>query len=137
MRLAQRPQKRARIEIIPLIDCMFLLLVFFIYSMLSMTVHRGIQVNLPSAQTGQADKQNYISVSITEDERIFVNEREVSLTHLLDHLTGERNNDPDQPVFINADQAVRYQMIIDVLDSVRAAGLSRVSLATRRKSDES
>lgn len=116
---------------------MFLLLVFFIYSMLSMTVHRGIQVNLPSAQTGQADKGSYLSVSITEDERVFVNKQEVSLANLLDRLKGERKDDPDQPVFINADQAVRYQMIIDVLDSVRAAGLSRVSLATRRKSDES
>ena len=45
--------------------------------------------------------------------------------------------DPDQPVFINADQAVRYQTIIDVLDRVRSAGFTAVSLETREKADES
>ncbi len=135
MRLNQKSQKRARIEIIPLIDCMFLLLVFFIYSMLSMTVHRGIQVNLPASQTGQIERRDYISISITEDERIFLNKEEISFSSLLDNLKARREEDPDQPVFINADQTVRYQMIIDVLDKVRTAGLRSVSLATRENPD--
>lgn len=137
MRLNQKPQRRARIEMIPLIDCMFLLIVFFIYSMLSMTVHRGIQVNLPASETGQIDRRSYISISITRDERLFLNKQEISLSNLLGHLKKKNENHPDQPVFINADQEVRYQMIIDVLDKVRSAGFRRVSLETREKVDES
>ncbi|NIQ40183.1 MAG: biopolymer transporter ExbD [Proteobacteria bacterium] len=136
MRLSDKPQKRARIEIIPLIDCMFLLLVFFIYSMLSMTVHRGIQVNLPSSETGRIDRQDYLSISITGDEKIFLNKREIPLPNLLDQLKREKEDHPEHLVFINADQSVRYQMIIEVLDRVRAAGLTRVSLATREKANE-
>lgn len=137
MRLNHKPQRRARIEMIPLIDCMFLLLVFFIYSMLSMTIHRGIQVNLPASETGQIDRRSYISIGITQDERLFLNEQEISLSNLLDHLQTENKDHPDQPVFINADRAVRYQMIIHVLDKVRAAGLRKVSLETRENVDES
>lgn len=122
---------------IPLIDCMFLLLVFFIYSMLSMTVHRGIQVNLPVSETGQIDRENYISISITRDKRLFLNKQEISLSSLLRHLEEEKEHNPDQPVFINADKAVHYQMIIDVLDKVRTAGLSRVSLETQEKANGS
>jgi biopolymer transport protein ExbD len=136
MRLSHKPQKRARIEIIPLIDCMFLLLVFFIYSMLSMTVHRGIQVNLPASETGRIDKQDYLSISITGDEKIFLNKREIPLPSLLDQLKKEKEDHPEHPVFINADQSVRYQIIIEVLDRVRAAGLRKVSLATREKANE-
>jgi biopolymer transport protein ExbD len=105
--------------------------------MLSMTVHRGIQVNLPASQTGQVDKRNYISIGITEDERIFLDKQEIPLSSLLDHLKKKKKGHPDQPVFINADRAVRYQMIIEVLDRVRAAGLKKVSLETQEKTDES
>jgi len=137
MRLNHRPQRRARIERIPLIDCMFLLLVFFIYSMLSMTIHRGIQVNLPPSETDQIDRRNHISISITHDQRLFLNKQEISLSSLLGLLRSEREEDPDRPVFINADHSVRYQTIIDVLDKVRAAGLKRVSLQTQDRTNES
>jgi biopolymer transport protein ExbD len=137
MRLSHQPQRRARIEMIPLIDCMFLLLVFFIYSMLSMTIHQGIQVNLPVAETGQVDRQTYVAISITRDERLFVNKDEIAFSDLLGYLTMRNGENPDQPVFINADQAVRYQTIIDVLDRVRSAGFTAVSLETREQVDES
>jgi biopolymer transport protein ExbD len=122
---------------VPLIDCMFLLLVFFIYSMLSMTIHQGIQVNLPVAESGQVDRRTYIAISITRDERFFVNKDEIPLSDLLGYLTSRNDEDPEQPVFINADEAVRYQTIIDVLDKVRSAGFTAVSLETREEGDES
>ena len=137
MRLNSRPKRRARIEIIPLIDCMFLLLVFFIYSMLSMTVHRGIQVNLPESETGEINRREYVSISITQDERLFIDKTEILFSHLLTHLKEKSAEHPDQPVFINADDSVRYQVVIDVLDKVRAAGFRRVSLETREKAEKS
>jgi biopolymer transport protein ExbD len=54
----------------------------------------------------------------------------------LDQLKKEKEDHPEHPVFINADQSVRYQIIIEVLDRVRAAGLRKVSLATREKANE-
>jgi biopolymer transport protein ExbD len=55
MRIRREFTRRPRIEMIPLIDVVFLLLVFFIYSMLSMTIHRGLPVNLPTASTSMVD----------------------------------------------------------------------------------
>ncbi|MGA9260379.1 MAG: biopolymer transporter ExbD, partial [Desulfobacterales bacterium] len=59
-----RNTKKARIEMLPMIDCVFLLLVFFIYAMLSMAVHRGLPVNLPAAKTVKIDKKLVLAVSI-------------------------------------------------------------------------
>ncbi|MBW2057253.1 MAG: biopolymer transporter ExbD [Deltaproteobacteria bacterium] len=135
MRIKRNVRKRARIEMIPLIDSMFLLLVFFIYSMLSMTVHRGIQVNLPEARTGKIDKRDYVAITITEDERVFLGKREVSLPDLQTRLERIKRAHPGRPVFINADRRVPYEVIIAALDAVRSAGLSRVSLDTQEKRD--
>lgn len=137
MRIDWRPQKRARIEIVPLIDAMFLLLVFFIYSMLSMTIHRGIQVNLPEAETGKIDKQEYVSISIDQEDRIFLDKQEISFLELQERLEEVRRVHSDWPVFISADRIVKYQMVIDVLDAVRSAGFRRVSLETRERSNDS
>jgi biopolymer transport protein ExbD len=136
MRLDDRPRRRARIEMIPLIDCMFLLLVFFIYSMLSMTVHRGIQVHLPASQTGEIERLSHIAISVMRDERIFIDKQAVAPSALLDHLRRRHGENPDQPVFIHADEAVRYRVIIDVLDKIRLAGFRQVSLETRERTDE-
>lgn len=122
---------------IPLIDAMFLLLVFFIYSMLSMTIHRGVQVNLPEAETGKIDKRDYIAITIDQGEKIFLEKREVSLPELRIQLENIKEAHPDWPVFINADRTVRYEIIIAALDAVRSAGLSRVSLETQEKTDDS
>ncbi|MGE5310719.1 MAG: ExbD/TolR family protein, partial [Nitrospirota bacterium] len=66
MKFTRRPSRRGRIEMVPLIDCMFLLLVFFIYSMLSMVLHRGIKIDLPEARTAPVHKEDYLSISVTK-----------------------------------------------------------------------
>ena len=60
MKVNLRAQRRARIEILPLIDIVFLLLVFFIYAMLSMAVHRGVPVNLPTSSSADREKTNLV-----------------------------------------------------------------------------
>ena len=74
--------KKVRIEMLPLIDIVFLLLVFFIYAMLSMAVHRGLPVELPLSSTAQIDKKLTLSVSVEADETIYVNKERVALEHL-------------------------------------------------------
>lgn len=121
--------RRARIEIIPLIDIVFLLLVFFIYAMLSMTVHRGLRVELPSASTAQVDKRDYVDISINKDNQIFINGVRVAL----DDFTAEilKAGNRDKPVFISGDQRADLGLAISILDRLRKAGLSDVSFETR------
>lgn len=133
MRLSTQTMRRGRILMIPLIDVVFLLLVFFIYAMLSMTIHRGIPVLLPQAKTAPIDREAYLSISITRDHRIFLDKREVSMEGLLQELTERREEGPHLRVFISGDRRVPYEWVIRVLDTVRASGLSKVSLETHWK----
>lgn len=123
--------RRARIEIIPLIDIVFLLLVFFIYAMLSMTVHRGLRVELPSASTAQVDKRDYVDISINKDNQIFINGVRVAL----DDFTAEilKAGNRDKPVFISGDRRADLGLAISILDRLRKAGISDVSFETRQE----
>jgi biopolymer transport protein ExbD len=125
--------KRGRIEMIPLIDVVFLLLIFFIYAMLSMTIHKGIPVLLPEAKTSLIDKEEYLSISITRDHRVFLDKREVPMEGLLQRLRKRREENPQLRAFISGDRSVPYEWVVKVLDTVRAAGLSKVSLETHWK----
>jgi biopolymer transport protein ExbD len=125
--------RRARIEMIPLIDVVFLLLIFFIYTMLSMTIHKGIPVLLPKAETSPIDREEYLSISITRDHRIFLDEREVPMEELLQGLMERNEEKPHLRVFIRGDRRIPYEWVVRVLDTVRASGLSKVFLETHWK----
>jgi biopolymer transport protein ExbD len=133
MRLKGQFMKRGRIEMIPLIDVVFLLLIFFIYAMLSMTIHKGITVLLPKAKTSLIDKEGYLSIGITRDHRIFLDKREVPMEGLLQRLRERREGNPQLRVFISGDRSVPYEWVVRVLDTVRASGLNKVSLETHWK----
>ena len=118
---------------IPLIDVVFLLLIFFIYTMLSMTIHKGIPVLLPTAEMGLIDREEYLSLSITRDHRIYLDETEVPMQELLQGLLERSKKQPHLRVFIRGDRRIPYEWLIKVLDTVRASGLSKVSLETHWK----
>ena len=120
--------RRPRIEMLPLIDTVFLLLVFFIYGMLSMAVHHSLPVKLPSSSTAKLDKSEFLTVTIKSDGRIFVNKKPVSkeeLTYVLERYSAARES---SGVLLFADRAVSYQTLFKVLDRIREAGIERISL---------
>ena len=120
--------KKARIEMLPLIDIVFLLLVFFIYAMLSMAVHRGLPVELPLSTTAEVDKKLILSVTVKTDETIYVDKERVALADLTRVLRSKAGGTREPGVLVFADRALPYQMIYNVLDKIRQAGLSRISL---------
>jgi biopolymer transport protein ExbD len=120
--------RKARIEMLPLIDIVFLLLVFFIYAMLSMAVHRGLPVELPLSTTAEIDKKLLLSVTVKADEAIYVDKEFVALENLTEVLQRKAGDTPEAGVLVFADRTLPYQMIYTVLDKIRQAGLSRISL---------
>jgi biopolymer transport protein ExbD len=128
MRVQLPSHKKARIEMLPLIDIVFLLLVFFIYAMLSMAVHRGLPVELPLSTSAQIDKKLTLSVSVEADETIYVDKERVALGELTQVLRSKADHTREPGVLIFADRSLQYQMIYSVLDKIRRAGLSRISL---------
>ena len=128
MKLQLASPKKPRIEMLPLIDIVFLLLVFFIYAMLSMAVHRGLPVELPLSTTAEIDKKLTLSVSVEADETVYVDKERVALENLTQVLQSKADYTREPGVLIFADRSLRYQMIYKVLDKIRQAGLSRISL---------
>lgn len=123
-------RKAARIELIALIDIIFLLLVFFIYSMLSMAVYRGIPVTLPSAETVESTKEQALFITIDDKGNIFV-DKELVKNDLMSRLKREHEAFPKKVAIISGDGDSPYRVFVDVLDKVRLAGFKRVSMEAR------
>jgi biopolymer transport protein ExbD len=129
-----RAQKRARIEIIPLIDIVFFLLATFVMVSLSMVKNQGISVNLPVAATSAAqDRKDYTTISVNEKGDYFFNKEPVTMEQLPARLAALKNADPDPRVFINGDQKAEFGKAIAVLDEVRKLGISKVAIETKTK----
>ena len=121
-------QKSARIELIALIDIIFLLLVFFIYSMLSMVVYRGIPVVLPTAHTVEAEKAKVVNITIDETGNVFVDKELIPSRELLSRLKREQSAFPEKTAVISGHRESPYRIFVDVLDKVRLAGFQRLSM---------
>ncbi|MCD6390041.1 MAG: biopolymer transporter ExbD [Desulfobulbaceae bacterium] len=131
MKLNNSSLSPPRIEMLPLIDIVFLLLVFFIYAMLSMAVHHGQSVDLPQSSSAVLEMQDAISITIQAADQgmiLFVDEEPVNLEILREILMKKKEEKQDWEVQIFADKSVSYQELFQVLDRVRLAGLTRISL---------
>ncbi len=128
MKIRRVHTRPPRVEMLPLIDVVFLLLVVFIYAMLSMAVHKGMPVQLPSSDQIQLEKEQPLSVTIESDGAIFLNKAPVRLEDLADTLKRQPGVDTETGVLLFADRQLRYQQLFDVLDRIRQAGLHRISL---------
>jgi biopolymer transport protein ExbD len=123
--------KKPRIEMLPLIDVVFLLLVFFIYAMLSMAVHRSLPVTLPGSSAAEIDTELNLTITIKADGEIFLDSKNVSQDELQAVLLKKKQSETDAKsvqVDLFADKALSYQELYRVLDIIRTAGISNVSL---------
>jgi biopolymer transport protein ExbD len=127
-----RSNKKARIEIIPLIDIMFFLLATFVMVSLSMVKNQGIPVRLPGASTGQSEaRKDSTTISVSAAGQVFFNKDEVSLEELRTRLEAQKATVQDMKVFINGDEDARLGLAIEVLDVARNLGISKVAFETR------
>jgi biopolymer transport protein ExbD len=120
--------RKVRIEMVPFMDVVFLLLVFFIYAMLSMVVHRGLRVELPGAETAEVDRQEYVGITVTKDNALFVGEEPVELGALVERVRDRMGNGNNLPVFINGDRRSDLGMAVRILDLLKNAGIREVSI---------
>jgi biopolymer transport protein ExbD len=131
MRVPRREQPKARIEIIPMIDVIFFLLVFFMVSTLSMTINRGLPVNLPTAATSQKDLRENFNLTLTQDGEMFLNKEPIALQDLGARVRAALAGEPELMVILNADGEVRHHAVVEVMDELRVAGVARLAIAVR------
>ena len=138
MKLRRRNMLRpARIEMVPLIDIVFLLLIFFIYAMLSMAVHRGMNLDLPDSVALDRSQEMSLSVSVDIQDgisQIYLNREQISLADLEMKLRRMVLDNGEKPeVLLFADHELSYQQLFSVLDRIRVAGISAISLQAEQK----
>ncbi|MGA6926325.1 MAG: biopolymer transporter ExbD [Desulfosarcina sp.] len=126
-------QRKARIDMLPLIDMVFLLLVFFIYAMLSMAVHHALPVVLPVSTTASLDKQVTLSVTVDKDGAVFLDKIPVAVETLADQLRRNAGTEKESAVLLFADNRITYQTLYRVIDQIKMAGITRLSLESERQ----
>jgi biopolymer transport protein ExbD len=133
-----RKKKRSpRIEIIPMVDVMFLLLVFYILSSLALHHHLGIPVNLPAATSSEpvAPRQDIV-LTVKPDGRYFLNKEEVQLAELgraVEALPGGLESARRTNIVLNADLTSQHRYVVAALDELRKLGLNDFVIATEAK----
>lgn len=126
-------RRRARIEIIPLIDIIFFLLATFVMVSMSMVKNQGIKVQLPTAATSQKDERaTLVTVTVTEHGSFYLNKEELSLDVLLKRMAVLKANEPETGVIINGDKRAAFEDTVAVLDGVRQMGINKVTIQTQR-----
>jgi biopolymer transport protein ExbD len=124
------PERKARIEIIPLIDIMFFLLAAFMLASLTLIKLQSIKMNLPTATQATRDfKPDIINIAVDKQGGVHVENRPVNDTELRQFLLGKISANPNVPIYISGDRQAAHGDVIRVLDLVRREGIQNVSFA--------
>lgn len=132
MQFKRRMRRHSHIAIAPLVDVVFLLLLFFVLTFHIMP-EQAMQIDLPRSTSADQRPEQGLFVTVTAAAEVHVNGEAAGLDRLGSMLALRRAEAPEQPVRIEADQAVDVGLLVQVMDQVRDAGFSSFSLATRQK----
>ena len=136
MKLNLYTDRKARIEMLPLIDIVFLLLVFFIYAMLSMAVHRGLPIVLPTSSSANIEKRLILSITVKSDGSIYLEKRRIGLNRLATVLKKKAQTESEKGVLLFADRNLPYQKLFQVLDQIKTAGITKISLQAEKSKQQ-
>src|SRR4026207_81036 len=122
------PKKRARIEIIPLIDIMFFLLASFMMVSLSQTTMKGMKVALPTGSSGQTQsKKDYYSFSVDRDGYIYWDKTRINYEDVPLKLRPIYATQPEAKIFIRGDAEALHGNVTRLLDQIRSTGFTKIA----------
>lgn len=127
-----RAYRRGRIEIIPMIDVMFFLLVTFMLASLSMQSLNSITVNLPQGDAPNLQHKEPVTITVTRDGKIFLDKTAVTLANMavvLKPMLGAE----DHGVVVNADAAAAQGVVVEAMLQARRAGVDHFLIAVKRE----
>ncbi len=132
-----RLRRRPRIEIIPMIDVIFFLLVFFMLFTTFKTTPHGLDIQLPQAVTAtQQQEDQIVSIYINQHGEIYYDESRVSIGELGGALASRQQEHPNLVSLIQADQQTPYNYVVQVMDLLRELGLYRISFGAEPPSGD-
>lgn len=126
-------KKKTSINIIPMIDVIFFLLVFFMLFTSFRTNPYGMEMQLPKAVTVTEQKQENFVINITDEGEYFYEEENLPIAKISELAEKKNQNNNNLVVIINADSETKYSDIVTVMDSVRQVGIYNLALAAEKK----
>jgi biopolymer transport protein ExbD len=127
--------KKAKIEIVPLIDVIFFLLATFVMVSLSMTKNQGMQVQLPTASTAgkQDEGDKAVTLTVMDNGEVFFNKDKITMAQLPFKLQTYKAGSQDPKVVLNAAAEADFKQVVAVLDEARKIGIAKVGISTEKK----
>jgi len=129
----ESPQRRPRIEIVPLIDVIFFLLATSLMVSLSMVKNQGVSVRLPRAATGQSESagaDHAVTVTVTRNGTVYLNKQAMGFEALRQRLQVLVREDPSLRVNLHGDESANFGNVVKALDEMRKLGIERVAMQT-------
>ncbi|MDD5644808.1 MAG: biopolymer transporter ExbD [bacterium] len=127
--------EKGKLDIAPLIDVVFLLLIFFMLSS-TFILQPGIKVNLPDSKVSDAQPEENIIVTITSEKTILLNDEKVDEESLSIKLKSIAKRTPERIVIIKADERVNHGLVVRIMGEIKDAGIKRLAIATKPKKDK-
>ena len=128
-RMLKRNKTISQINVTPMVDVMLVLLVIFMITAPLLKV--GVPINLPKTKAkALPEDQTPLSITINKEERIFVQNTEISLEKLIPKLISISKNRNDRKIFIRADKVLSYGKVVEVMAIITSAGFNKIALVT-------
>lgn len=129
-RRVRKERKSPGIMLSPMIDMIFLLLVFFIVSSLNMVEVKTIPIKLPVAENSVITNQNPFTVTIKKDGSLYLEDQPMDRKNLIKQAAVHQKNDENFSILIRGEADVNYKLVIQLMDDFKGAGITRFGLAT-------
>ena len=131
--MRRRPRKQSlppQLMLSPMIDMIFLLLVFFIVSTMYMSEIKTIPIMLPVAQNSETVSKSNFAVTVKKDGVLYLEDNKIEMKQLVANAAAESKRDAAFSVIIRADGEANYKTVIKLMDELKGAGVTRFGLAT-------
>lgn len=124
----------AEINVVPLVDVVLVLLVIFMVT--APMLHRGLDVKLPTSTSNTIKAEERVVVTVERDQKIYMDKELVGAAQLEGKLRALKQQNPEVGVYLRADRAVPYGSVVQVMDSVKRAGIEKMGMVTDAPGEE-
>ncbi|TLS69113.1 biopolymer transporter ExbD [Mariprofundus erugo] len=136
MKLRQKKRADYLVDITPLVDVVFLMLIFFMVST-TFNVTSSLKLDLPSSHaTAQQQEIKQVTIAINANGKLFVQDEAVADDELRSRILNASHGDPNMRVVLRADADARHKRVVFVLDTLRGLNMSKVGIATSATSEQ-
>lgn len=122
--------KTPHVEILPLIDVVFLVLIAFIYASMFLTQKTGLPVNLPESSEAKTEMSEVLTLTITREGELYIDKQRVQFTGLHTILSEANATQPDVGLYVKADRDAHVDLLVKVMDIAHKTGMNDLTIAT-------